>query len=195
MVGPNKQFDQDDVLNKALQVFWNNGYEATSMQDLVGSMGINRASMYQTYGNKHSLFMSSLDSYIDSSLKSVAQIIGSGEAPMDSLQHLFENMIKQSIDGEKHGCFINNTAIELGSHDSVIAEKICNFWARMEAIFETQVKQAIDNNELYENANAKQIASLLNVNLQGLMVKTKANPSKENLFSVTQSLFDLIRKS
>ncbi|MFV2061350.1 MAG: TetR/AcrR family transcriptional regulator, partial [Gammaproteobacteria bacterium] len=65
MVGPNKQFDQEETLSIALQVFWNKGYEATSMQDLVSSMGINRASMYQTYGNKYALFMSSLDMYMD----------------------------------------------------------------------------------------------------------------------------------
>ena len=61
MVGPDKQFDQDEVLNKALEVFWAKGFEATSMQDLVNNMGINRASMYQTYGIKHALFNAALD--------------------------------------------------------------------------------------------------------------------------------------
>jgi TetR/AcrR family transcriptional repressor of nem operon len=194
MVGPNKQFDQEETLSKALQVFWLQGYEATSMQDLVSSMGINRASMYQTYGNKHALFISSLDLYMENSLRDIKQMVELSDLPLDGLQRLFEYMVDSSLNGEKQGCFINNTAIEFGSHDPDIAQKIRNFWSKFEDIFSTQIKRAIENNELEQNTNAKQIASLLNINLQGLMVKSKTDTSKELLFNAIHTLFNLIRK-
>ncbi len=58
-----KEFDQDEALQKAMEAFWARGYEATSMQDLVEHMGINRQSLYDTFGDKHSLFLKALDRY------------------------------------------------------------------------------------------------------------------------------------
>ncbi len=194
MVGPNKQFDQQETLSKALQVFWNKGYEATSMQDLVSSMGINRASMYQTYGNKHALFLSSLDMYMENALRETRQTVDASELPLESLEKLFEYMIDHSVDGEKQGCFINNTAIEFGTHDAEIADKIRDFWNKFEAIFTQQLLSAVDKKQLNSDINAEQIASLLNINLQGLMVKSKTNTSKDELHKAIHSLFDLIRR-
>ncbi len=193
MVGPNKQFDQQETLSQALTVFWNKGYEATSMQDLVSSMGINRASMYQTYGNKHALFLSSLDLYMDRTLNDVKQLVEVTDSPLNNLQHLFETIVELSLQGEKHGCFINNTAIEFGNHDPDIAKKIRHFWEKLETEFTSLIKIAIENNELDSGINPEQIASLLNINLQGLMVKSKTNTSKAELFNAIHSLFSLIR--
>ncbi|VAX00765.1 Transcriptional regulator, AcrR family [hydrothermal vent metagenome] len=197
MVGPSKQFDQQEALSKALNVFWNKGYEATSMQDLVASMGINRASMYQTYGNKHALFVLSLDLYIRMSLSNIQKMtdtfVSESDSSFDSLQRVFETMIETGYKGEQNGCFINNTAIELASHDPDIAKKIRQFWIDFENIFTTHIQHAIDNNEIDADTNAKQISSLLNINLQGLMVKSKTSVTKDELLALVQSLFDLVR--
>ncbi len=198
MVGPNKQFNQQEALSKALNVFWNKGYEATSMQDLVSSMGINRASMYQTYGNKHELFLSSLDLYISTSLAGISQMLetfaSSSNSSVDAVQRVFESMIEFSMDGDKSGCFINNTAIELATHNPEIAEIIRDFWKSFEAVFTPYIKTAIQNDEIDSAIDAEQISALLNINIQGFMVKTKTNATKASLFQSIQSLFDLIRK-
>ncbi|MFV1983632.1 MAG: TetR/AcrR family transcriptional regulator [Thiohalomonadales bacterium] len=193
MVGPNKQFDQDAVLDKALQVFWNKGYEATSMQDLVSSMGINRASLYQTYGNKHSLFMTCIDRYIENTLTSMRQMLELSGPALNNLKQMFTGFVEQSLIEQKHGCFINNSAVELGPHDADIAEKLRNSWNQFEKIFETIIERAIKNNEIDKNTNVEQLALLLNINLQGLMVKTKVNTPKEKLIICIDALFDLIR--
>lgn len=194
MVGPNKQFDQDETLKKALHVFWDKGYEATSMGDLVSVMGINRASLYQTYGNKYALFISSMDLYIDNTLKLIEQTLALPGSPLDNLEHLFKSLVEQSLQGKLHGCFINNTAVELGPHDKEIAEKLRNIWVQFESLFSITISRAIDVDEVSENADADQLALLLNINLQGLMVKTKTNTPKESLFDGIESLFKLIRK-
>ncbi len=197
MVGPGKQFDQQEALSKALNVFWDKGYEATSMQDLVVSMGINRASMYQTYGNKHALFISSLDMYIEMSLSNIQQMadsfVAESGSSFDSMQRVFEAMIEFSHKGEQSGCFINNTAIEMASHDPAIAKKIRQFWLDFENIFTVHIQRAIDTKEIEVTSSAKQIASLLNINLQGLLVKSKTSVSKDELVALLRSLCDLIR--
>jgi len=194
VAGPNKQFDHDNVLDKALTLFWEKGFEATSMQQLVDAMGINRASMYQTYGNKNELFEASINRYIDNTLKYLRSLLALDNSPLINLQNAFKGFIRQSLDGQLQGCLINNTAIELGPHDLAMAEKIRQVWRQIEIIFTDLLQQSIDRNELNKKTDVSQMASLLNTTLQGLLVKTKAGTSEKDLFSDIDALFDLVRQ-
>ncbi|VAW90219.1 Transcriptional regulator, AcrR family [hydrothermal vent metagenome] len=194
MAGPNKQFDQDEALTKAMHAFWKRGYEATSMQDLVSIMEINRASMYQTYGNKQTLFLASIDCYIKKILEQITQSLDLPGSPLENLKSLFKHVIGQSLQSKMHGCFIANTAIELGPHDPQIAEKLRAVWHQFETTFMTLIQRAIDNQELPPDASAAQLALLLNINFQGLIIKTKVDTPKEELFSSIETLFELIQK-
>ena len=192
MVGPTKQFDQDEALGKALQLFWEKGYEAASMQDLVNAMGINRASMYQTYGNKYELYVASVDRYIENSVAMLEQTLEDPGSPLENLRTLFQLLIMGSLDGQMHGCFLNNTAIELGPHDATMAEKIRDAWGQFENIFATMVQRAIDAKEIKADANPRLLAQLLNTNLQGLIAQTKANAPKEKLLDNINVLIGLL---
>jgi len=194
MVGPSKQFDKQETLEKAMKVFWERGYEATSIQDLVSGMGINRASLYQTYGNKHDLYMACLIRYIDNSVQQLEQLLDLPGSAMGNLQKTFKSFIEHSLVSDSQGCFINNTAVELGPHDQQLAGILRDSWQQFESIFLRLVQRAKKNNELGPDSNEEQLARLLNTSLQGLMVKTKANTAKEQLFEVVDTLFDLIRK-
>jgi len=194
MVGPNKQFDKDQVLMKAMNVFWEKGYEATSMQDLVSSMGINRASMYQTYGNKYALFVSTIDCYVKMTFGMIDSALSQSGSPLDNLSKLFKLMIEHSLTGKQQGCLINNTAVEIAPHDPEISKTLRQFWKKMDKIIEHQLQNAVNNNELKSDADPKQLAFLLNSNLQGLMVLSKTNPSKNKLFENLDMLFNLISK-
>lgn len=194
MVGPNKQFDQTEALDKAMQVFWDKGYEATSMQDLVNSMGINRASLYQTFGNKYALFNTTLDRYIANSIQHIEQLLDIPGSPLDNLQQLFKQFIAQSLEGRLHGCLINNTAIELGPHDEEMASKLRQVWLRFEAIFTTLAQRAIERGEINETADATSLGLMINAQLQGLIVKTKANTPQHMLHNSVDLMFELIRR-
>lgn len=194
MVGPKKQFDRDEVLNKALQVFWNKGFAATSMQDLVSIMEINRASLYQTYGSKRLLFNNSLDRYIDNMRKQLNQILQLPGSPLENLQDVLKNFVTGSLDAGMQGCLLGNTAVELGPHDPEIAKKLRNIWDEFETIFSTIIQHAVDNNEIKSNIDVTTLGYLLNINLQGLVVETKINTSKEKLLISIDLLFDLIKK-
>jgi len=194
MAGPNKQFDRDQALDKALQLFWEQGYEATSMQDLVNAMGINRASLYQTYGNKQALYLASLDRYAAQILALVTGLLDKPGSPLSKLRDLFVHVIEQSLQGNMQGCFINNTAVELGPHNAKLAEKIRDIWGQFEDIFATRLQQAIEQHQLAADTDPHQLAQVLNINLQGVMVKTKANSDKAELIRAVDALFDLIQQ-
>lgn len=111
-----KEFDIDDVLLKAMTIFWQQGYEKTSMQDLVTGMGIHKRSMYDTFGDKHTLYIKALERYaslISSRMESRIEGITSAKA---AIRLLFEATIHRSEE-EPKGCMLVNTAVELSGHD------------------------------------------------------------------------------
>ena len=194
MAGPDKQFNRTETLKKAMDIFWAKGFAATSMQDLVNGMGINRASMYQTYGNKHELYIAAIEKYTDDTLLFVKQELQDPEKPLLKLQDLLEQFVLGSIKNNMSGCLVNNAAVELGPYDKEIAKKARYFWSQFEVTFASVLKQAISKGEISSEVNSEQFAQLINVTLQGLMVKTKSNTPRKQLLSALDALFKLIRK-
>ena len=194
MVGPNKQFDKDVALKNALDVFWAQGFEATSMQDLVSAMGVNRASMYQTYGNKAELFIAALDQYIDSSLVMIKEALEAKGSPLANLSNLFKRLLTHSAETNMSGCLIGNTAVELGPHNPAAAEKVRNFWTEFEKVFKSTLQRAIAQNELSEDKDTEHLASFINSTFQGLLIKTKVSVDKNKIVSDIDTLFSLIKK-
>lgn len=194
MVGPNKQFNQDVALKSALDVFWAKGFEATSMQELVSAMGVNRASMYQTYGNKGELFTAALDQYIDASLVMIKEALEASGSPLANLSNLFKRLLAHSVENNMSGCLMGNTAVELGPHNPATAEKVRIFWAQFEQIFQNTLERAIEQKELKENTDTEQLATFINSTFQGLLIKTKVNVDKNKIFSDIDVLFSLIKK-
>ncbi len=194
MAGPTKQFDQDQTLDIALQLFWMKGYESTSMQELVNAMGINRASLYQTYGNKYDLYVASMDRYIDSTLDLFKQALKQPGPALEILRTLFQNIVLSSQQEGFHGCFINNTAVELGVHDQELAKKIRGVWQQFEDMFTEMIQRAVDHDELKSDIDVHITAQLLNTHLQGLMVQSKTKISEKKLFDNIELVFRLIHQ-
>lgn len=194
MVGPAKQFDQDGALKNALDVFWVNGFEATSMQDLVSAMGVNRASMYQTYGNKGELFIAALDQYIDTSLVMLKEALEVPGSPLDNLSMLFKRLLAHSAENNMSGCLMGNTAVELGPHNPAAAEKVRHFWNQFEALLKNTLDSAVESNELDQHTDTEKFATFINSTFQGLLVKTKVSVDKNKIINDIDTLIGLIKK-
>ncbi|HYX30172.1 MAG TPA: TetR/AcrR family transcriptional regulator, partial [Pyrinomonadaceae bacterium] len=105
-----KEFDRDIVLHKAMEVFWARGYEGASIQDLVKHMGINRQSIYDTFGDKHSLFLEALDRYREIQSRKVFEILDRPGSVKRNLKLLFQEVIDKSLsDKDRRGCFVGNS--------------------------------------------------------------------------------------
>ena len=113
-----KQFGVVEVLDSAMQAFWVHGYEATSVQDLVERTGVNRASLYATYGDKHDLFLAALRHYRETRLHLFVTELELRYSPVDAVRRLFQAFVDQvAVQGLNQGCFLANTALELAAHD------------------------------------------------------------------------------
>jgi len=194
MAGREKQFNHDEALENALNVFWAKGFEATSMQELVDAMGVNRASMYQSYGNKDKLFNSAFDAYRQASLRFIEEQLSIDDSAIKSLKQLLVTLTTKSLDNNYSGCFVGNSAAELAPHNAEVAEKIRQFWLQLESLISLSLHKAVTQNELSDKADVQQLASFINSILQGLLIKTKANIGSNSIQKDIDYLFTVIEK-
>ena len=118
-----KEFDKQVVLTKAMNLFWEQGYEKTSMQELVDRIGIHRRSIYDTFGDKHQLFLKSLALYEDNLAKRITQRVSSDESVQGKIRRLLSITLEQD-ENQPAGCLIVNTASELALIDEEVSQKI-----------------------------------------------------------------------
>ena len=119
-----KQFDQEKVLEKAMNLFWEKGYHDTSMQDLIDVLGINRASLYDTFGSKKELYDLALNKYIDQNEKVIAGFLYYQTNIRQGLYLLFERMIDDALNENKpRGCFTVSAISELATSDEKVYQR------------------------------------------------------------------------
>src|ERR1700712_5791995 len=107
-----KDFDENEVLTKAIQLFWYKGYNATSMQDLVDGLGISRSSLYDTYGDKHTLYIKALESYQGKASAEICAVMNNTELVKTNIRRLLQYITDGLLDDKMHkGCFMVNAEV------------------------------------------------------------------------------------
>jgi TetR/AcrR family transcriptional repressor of nem operon len=194
MAGPHKQFDTNAALDRALAIFWRQGFELTSMQDLVDAMGINRASLYDTFGNKTELYKMALQRYKHEALAAIRRKLHSApDTVQQRLLKFFSSLIaSHEADNGNIGCFLNNTAVELGPHYPEIAALVREAWHDMEDIFKTLLDEGVAKGELPPGADTAALAATINMMLQGISVMAKAGTPDEHLLRIIHSALALL---
>jgi TetR/AcrR family transcriptional regulator, transcriptional repressor for nem operon len=135
-----KQFDEDAALSAAMRAFWSNGFEATSMSHLVEQMGINRASIYATFGDKQALFLRALKRYDRVHRQAWLTSLAAKNEPRGAIVAAFRDAIDSALAGGSDGCFLVNTALELSPHDETIRAVVADALRAAEDFFVVMLK-------------------------------------------------------
>jgi len=176
-----KCFNREEALEKAIGAFWAKGYEATSVQDLVDCMGINRGSLYDTFGDKHKLFLEALDRYGEGSQLRIEALRQEGDPREVLTRFMYVFMQKQVADPARRGCFMTNSAVELSSRDDECAERIRIFFEDMEVEFKDLITRGQREGVFKSKRDAASLASFFIGVMQGIRVVGKVNPNEETL--------------
>jgi len=188
-----KEFDRDDVLAKAMQTFWSQGYAATSVQDLVESMGINRGSLYDTFGDKHSLFLAAIAHYEAAAIQpAIARLEAPGAGKQAIAEHFYSLVERASSDPEQRGCFATNAAVELCARDRDVADRVAASLQHLERALKRALQTAQAQGELTGDRNLDELASFLLCTLQGLRVVSKLNPDRERLRGIVRAALTVL---
>jgi TetR/AcrR family transcriptional regulator, transcriptional repressor for nem operon len=176
-----KEFDRDDALGRALQVFWDKGYEATSTDDLLKAMGIGRQSMYDTFGDKHRLFIEALERYNAASSAALAERLASSESPIAAVESALLAIADESAATRARGCMGVNATAELGRSDADVNKAIKASSRYCEAAFERIVREAKKKGEVPASVNETSAARFLLSTLGGLRLSAQAGTPPETL--------------
>jgi TetR/AcrR family transcriptional repressor of nem operon len=180
-----KRFDVGETLTRAMYAFWTRGYEATSMQDLVTATGVNRASLYATYGDKRELFLAALRKYDGEVRGQTLQELARVHAPAEAIGALFDKFIAQTaVPGNNWGCFLINTALELAAHDAEIAELVNAAQDEIEAFFLAMIRRGQAIGAFDRERDAALLAHQTLASLLGLLVMIRSRPEQEYLDAV-----------
>jgi TetR/AcrR family transcriptional repressor of nem operon len=189
-----KDFDENEVLAKAIQLFWYKGYNATSMQDLVENLGISRSSLYDTYTDKHTLFIKALERYQQNGNAQIREIINETDSAKETVKKLIELSTTALIsDTEQKGCFIVNAGVEVAPHDQQVNQIICTSDQQMEEAFCEVIKKGQTNGEIKNQQDARALARFVLNAVKGLRVAVKTTTDKsvfEDVIKLTVAILN-----
>lgn len=183
-----KLFNIEEVLQKAMELFWKKGYSATSIQDLVDGLGINRASLYDTFGGKKELFDKSFKLYRETRIKATSDFLNSQASTKTGIYKLFEYAVDDLVDDtDSKGCFVVNTTTELIPESGDTNITLSKNKAMYEKIFSNYLKKGVQKGDFSADKNIAAIASYLYTLYCGIMVVAKIDASKNKLLAIVKS--------
>ena len=189
-----REFDIDKAYDKAMEAFWTNGYTATSMADLVKAMGLQKGSIYQTFGDKHSLFINALQRYTDASYVEFKKIFADAKSPFNGMKKFLTKTLVKYASGKtlRKGCFATNSLVELGCHDQEVNDIIVRQAARIETLLAEEIAKGQHLGEFRNDIDAKILATNVYVLLSGLMADSKTGFSKTRTKKVAETFLHML---
>lgn len=182
-----KSFDVDDVLDRAVDLFWVNGYAATSMEDLVNHLGINRGSLYSTFGSKQELYELALERYLSTGQERFTQMVADPAMPLrESMRMLLQSSAAKT---DHRGCLLVNTTMERNATDERCLELTSDGFDELRSILMAAFEAR--RTELTDQLTPAQAADLVLVATQGLRV-IGATESKIGADSTIQTVLDAL---
>lgn len=173
-----KEYDRDDVLDKAVGLFWQKGYKASSIADIVHATGLNTASMYKEFGDKDGLFEEALEYYRQYIVSSRYQFL-IDEPNIKGIEGYLGAVVKGAASKEYKGCLMVNHLAQKHSISREAAEKIDDFCAMVEGLLETAFRNAQANGDVSKGRDPAALASFVMCCVHGLILYGR-HPNKKN---------------
>ncbi|HZG74532.1 MAG TPA: TetR/AcrR family transcriptional regulator [Paenibacillus sp.] len=181
-----KEFEENVVLDKAMRLFWEQGYEKTSLSDLVEQMGIHRRSLYDTFGDKHTLFLKALDRFGEKMNAELGSGVKRSKTATEALQFIFSFMIDRQPDWPS-GCLMVNSAVELAVRDAVVDTWITKAFTAAEQYLKEIIIWGQQNGEFTTDYDAGELAEYLHNAWVGLRALARMSVAKEKLHRIAHT--------
>ncbi|MCD9026126.1 TetR/AcrR family transcriptional regulator [Cohnella silvisoli] len=192
MVRP-REFDEEKALDAAMQLFWEKGFEATSLSDLTSRMGIQRPSIYAAFGDKKELFEAALRKYTRFHASFVRARLQNNSSVIEGFRAYFEGIVAEEYkESPNRGCFCINTMVELAPHDEKFEILTREHQMYLSAIFQETIERGIRSGELKTGTNAKALAQTLVLSLIGLTVMMKSRPERSFVDNSVEVILTLL---
>jgi TetR/AcrR family transcriptional repressor of nem operon len=188
-----REFDESAALDAAVDCFWREGYEATSVRDLAARMGITGTSLYNAFGDKRSLFRQALQCYAERSTRERIARLESTYPPKEAVCAFLREIIERSLDDDdRRGCLLVNSALEVAPHDPELGAEVTARLGEIEAFFCRALAAAQADGSVPPDREPMDLARLLLGVTLGLRVLARSNPKRELLEGVARPALALL---
>ena len=176
-----KEFDEAEVLDQALELFRARGFKHTSFADLVDELGVSRQSLYDTYGDKQTLYQTALQRYLDRSLDALRRKLDDSAPVRQVFTQFFEGMLAAQCDCGSPGCFMVNAMVELSPHDAATRAVAQSHAREIEHLFAARLSAAQRKGEISKSKDPAALARYFYHTMLGLAVAVRAQGDKAGL--------------
>jgi AcrR family transcriptional regulator len=184
--GRPRSFDPDEALDRAIEVFWRQGYEGTTLDDLTGAMGINRPSLYAAFGNKEATFRRAVDRYAEVDMAYVGEALAQPTARAVAEHYLRSNVAAITQPGKPAGCLSVQGGLAGGPEDQRIVRFLSDSRAAGERRFVERFRRARAEGDLPPGESPTELARYLSTVSAGLAVQAAAGASRRALMAVAE---------
>lgn len=192
-VGRPKQFNRDQVLDRAMQVFWAVGFDAASLPELTKQMGISRQSLYDTFGSKRGLYISAIEHYRDTQLSQALCLLEREGSRLENVRGVVAFFEELAADARCRGCLVANALVEMGSRDAEITRLLAETLELLRVGIERALREAQACGELSAGKPPEGLSRALTNALLGLAVAGKLAIGRDELreiYAGTLSMLD-----
>ena len=177
-----REFDTAVVLDRAVELFWRNGYEATSISDLTDHLGIGRASLYACFGSKHGLYLRALQHYVEGHDSPIVEVLSRPGPVLPAVRAVLESAISdppQTRQSGERGCLVTNASAECADGDTAVVRWLEVSWAELETVLTSALMRARADGETGADTAPRSLARMLVVLLQGLRVMDRCGSDQQ----------------
>jgi TetR/AcrR family transcriptional regulator, transcriptional repressor for nem operon len=184
-----KSFNEDAVLDQAVQLFWERGYDGTSLADLEMHLGLGRQSLYNAFGDKQALFLKALERYQRGVAGGALAQLNAPGAGLAAIRAFFQASVEAlTTPGPRRACLVTSTILERGAQDPDALVSCNHARAALERVFRRALAQAKRQGELAEDLDVETTATLLVVQHYGLNVLAKTGATEAELQGAVEAL-------
>lgn len=188
-----REFDEATALDAAMNRFWAQGYELTSVRDLAASMGITGASLYNAFGDKRSLYRRALAHYVEHSVRDRIRRL-SKLPPVAAIEAFFDEIVERSVrDSEFRGCLLVNAALEVAPYDPEFRDAVVQELGRIKAFFHDSVTAGQEDGTITALQPPGMLAALLLNTLLGLRVMARTHRDRKVLNASVKGVLGLLK--
>lgn len=186
-----KEYDRDNVLDKAVSLFWRKGYKASSVSDIVHATGLNTASMYKEFGDKDGLFEEALERYHQRRLSPILQIL-IDEPNIKGIKGYLEYIVNSAASEGYKGCLMVNSLAEKNVISGQASDQVGNFCARLERLLEEAFRNAQANGDVPMNKDPAVLASFVVCCMHGLVLYGRHPNKAKDIRKLYEVIFQTV---
>ncbi len=188
-----REYDRDEVLKKTTNLFWEKGFEATSINEVVARTGLNKHSLYNEFGDKERLFLLCIDEYVNKSIKELSDILTKKPLGLSNIEKLFDNRVDYAATKDCKGCLLFNSVTEKEILSEEVNQKVKSLLSGFNVSFYSCLKAAQDMGEISNEKNCKILASYLACFLSGLVNVGKNEEKRKELRNIVDVALSAVK--